>query len=511
MFSIERWLAVSSCAGVFGLGGCASEPAIDTNDAASMSPEPTTAPMTFPTPSGVQPSSPTASTAPEGSAVDTRPDVLPTAGPEPASSSPTPDGPAMSSGSASVPAAPSGPEPVDDPDPAGGPDVTPGVDDAAALEALEEYLAQSVPARPVLAEQAFAAVGLSREGAAQAGELLWADRAAYLAEERRSEHEAREITIGNNTLRFDFRTFGSEPEGGHSLYISLHGGGNADPSVNDEQWENQKILYEPDEGIYLAPRAPTDTWNLWHEAHIDPLFERLIANLIVLEGINPDRVYVMGYSAGGDGVYQLGPRMADHWAAASAMAGHPNEAKPFSLRNIGFTIHVGALDTAYDRNLVAQEWSDQLDELEAADPDGYPHVVEIHEGKPHWMDLEDAVAVPWMAEFTRNPTPNHVVWYQDDIVHQRFYWLAVDEPKMETSIDARISDQQIEIDSDDVSSVRLRLSDAMLDLDQDVTVHANGDEVFSGPVLRTIEVLERTMLERDDPRMMFSAETTVDW
>ena len=42
--------------------------------------------------------------------------------------------------------------------------------------------------------------------------------------------------------------------------------------VNDQQWENQKKLYTLDEGIYLAPRAPTNTWNLWHEAHIDRLF-----------------------------------------------------------------------------------------------------------------------------------------------------------------------------------------------------------------------------------------------
>ena len=38
-------------------------------------------------------------------------------------------------------------------------------------------------------------------------------------------------------------------------------------------------LYTLDEGIYIAPRAPTNTWNLWHEAHIDPLFARLIENL----------------------------------------------------------------------------------------------------------------------------------------------------------------------------------------------------------------------------------------
>jgi poly(3-hydroxybutyrate) depolymerase len=35
------------------------------------------------------------------------------------------------------------------------------------------------------------------------------------------------------------------------------------------------------------------------------MFARLIEDLIVLEDVNPDRVYLLGYSAGGDGVYQL--------------------------------------------------------------------------------------------------------------------------------------------------------------------------------------------------------------
>jgi hypothetical protein len=47
--------------------------------------------------------------------------------------------------------------------------------------------------------------------------------------------------------------------------------------------------------------------------------------------------------------------MADRWAAAAAMAGHPNDADPKGLRNVSFAIDVGARDDAYDRNEVARE------------------------------------------------------------------------------------------------------------------------------------------------------------
>src|SRR4029079_18976971 len=128
--------------------------------------------------------------------------------------------------------------------------------------------------------------------------------------------------------------------------------------------------YTLDEGIYLAPRAPTNTWNLWHEAHIDRLFGRLIEDLIVLEDVNPDRVYVMGYSSGGDGVYQIAPRMADSWAGAAMMAGHPNDASPLGLRNVPFALQVGGKDAAFKRNEVAAEWGRKLDDLRKADPQG---------------------------------------------------------------------------------------------------------------------------------------------
>ena len=361
--------------------------------------------------------------------------------------------------------------------------------------------------------ESFAQTPLQRDEAVTAADLLWQDFAANIRATRKAEHDARAITLEGKTLRYAFKTFGSKPAQGRSLFLSLHGGGNADPSVNDEQWRNQQTLYQPAEGIYLCPRAPTDTWNLWHEAHIDPMFERLIANLIVLEEVNPDRVYVMGYSAGGDGVYQLGPRMADAWAAAAAMAGHPNDAQPYSLRNIGFTIHVGALDTSYDRNLVAQQWSDQLDALEREDPGGYPHVVQIHAGKPHWMDLEDAVAVPWMAGFTRSPNPATVVWYQDDVPHNRFYWLAVDatKAKAKTKVRATVTGQRIALESTDVASIKVRLSDSMLDLDLPVTITANGAERWNAQVTRTIALLARTLEERGDPRMVWSAEVPISF
>ena len=79
--------------------------------------------------------------------------------------------------------------------------------------------------------------------------------------------------------------------------------------------------------------------------------------------------------------------------AAAMMAGHPNETRPDGLRNLPFTLHMGGEDGAYNRNGIARQWKKSLAELAASDEGGYPHEVVIHEGKGHWMEREDAVAV----------------------------------------------------------------------------------------------------------------------
>ena len=92
------------------------------------------------------------------------------------------------------------------------------------------------------------------------------------------------------------------------------------------------------------------------------------------------------------------------------------------------------------------------------------------------MNRRDAVAVPWMAKHTRNPLPDRIVWKQDDVRHDTFYWLAV--PVAETAdrpqITAAIKQQAVTLEGPAGKTVSVRFNDQMLNLDQPVTVTANG-------------------------------------
>lgn len=356
-------------------------------------------------------------------------------------------------------------------------------------------------------------LGLTRADAQDLIEKSFKKNVAKIKRATAKEVKAMAFEADGHELKIKERVFGEEPEGGHSLWISMHGGGGAPKELNDQQWENQIRLYEPTEGIYIAPRAPTNTWNLWHQAHVDPLFDRLIETYVATRGVNPEKVYIMGYSAGGDGVYQLAPRMADRFAAASMMAGHPNETKPDGLRDLPFAIFMGGADAAYDRNKIAAEWKIKLDKLQEQDPEGYPHRVTIYPGLPHWMNGNDKEVLPWMLEKTRDTWPDKVVWLQDDVTHTRFYWLEVspEQARERTRVVASVEGQTITIESKDLSQITLRLSDELVDLDKPVEVVANGQKVFSGFVPRTEEAIEHSLEQRNDPTSAATALLDVAW
>jgi hypothetical protein len=106
-----------------------------------------------------------------------------------------------------------------------------------------------------------------------------------------------------------------------------------------------------------------------------------------------------------------------------------------------------------------------------------------------------------MAKFTRTPWPKKLVWLQDDITHDRFYWLKIPDKaaaKAGQKIVATVEGQTITLTGDVPAQTEIRLSDSLVDLDQSVTILANGKEAFAGRVPRTAGAIRRSLEERAD-------------
>ena len=340
------------------------------------------------------------------------------------------------------------------------------------------------------------------------------NEAAYIIDSlwlRKSAQELgpqwQRMTISHDSIKLACacRVFGAAPKDGRSLYISMHGGGHCPKEVNDEQWINQIYLYEPAEGVYIAPRAPWNTSDLWHRKGLDEMLEDVIRACVVFEGVNPNKVYLMGYSAGGDGVWRLAPRMADKWAAASMMAGHPGESSQINLINTPYMIWMGEHDHYYNRNTLAKEKSQVMDSLSAAHPGKYIHSNNIIEGKGHWMDRVDTAAIGWMAQYRRAPYPKQIVWRQEFVTREHFYWLTApaDEVEQGKTVIANIDGNDINIAQCDYSKLTIYLNDHLVDLDKKVTIRHNGKKIARVKPRRTIANLHHSLNLRNDRNYAF--------
>ena len=355
---------------------------------------------------------------------------------------------------------------------------------------------------------------LSKEEADKVSSLLWENFLKNKKSKFNNIWNSKVIEVKDVKMKFNYKIYGQKPKDGWSLYISLHGGGAVSTAKNDQQWKNQLNLYKPKQGIYIAPRAPTDTWNLWHREPLDKLIRKLIKTAIVAKGVNPNKVYLLGYSAGGNGVYRLATRLADYFAASSAMAGHPGGVSPLNLYNLPFAIHVGQYDNGYKRNVKAREWHKKLSDLQALDKNGYIHKVKLHEGKGHWMDLQDKEAIPWMEQFSRNPLPTKIVLRNDDSPQPQFYWLFFpkDERRKGQEITAQIKGQRIILSNvNDINKIRIFLNDSMIDLDKEILVESNNITLFRGKVKRSARVLAGSFYKKRDPNLIFSAGINIQF
>lgn len=321
----------------------------------------------------------------------------------------------------------------------------------------------------------------------------------------------KEIRIGDLVMPLAWTVYAPDGADDLALYISLHGGGGAPPQLNDQQWRNQQVLYHPQHAVYLCPRAPFNTWDLHFRPELDEFYHRIVLMAVSHLHVNPDKVYLMGYSAGGDGVWRLAPRMADTWAAASMMAGHPGDVSLVGLRNTPFMIWCGADDAAYNRNLECQKRIAEMDSLHRADPEGYRFEGHIVADKGHWMDRADTAAVAWMAQYTRNPYPQRIVWQQGDALHEHFYWLSAPPDELAKGKEVRvdIEGDTVRILRCDYTSLTISLCDSLLDLDRPVTVVYQGRMLFEGRVARRASTLRRTLATRADPAYIFPAQLTL--
>lgn len=351
--------------------------------------------------------------------------------------------------------------------------------------------------------------GLTREQAQQTIER----ESRKIAKTLQQQGKIHEVSLGAFRMPWLEKTFGDAPEGKKSLWISMHGGGATSKETNDQQWQNQIRLYQLQEGVYVAPRAPIDAWDMWHRDYMEPLLDQLISYMVATHGVDPNRVYLLGYSAGGDGAWQLGPRMADRWAAVAMMAGHPGFLALENLRHTPSAMFCGGDDAAYQRNAENAKCIEKMKFLAKEFPGDYQNFSKIYPNTGHWMNGNDAEGLPWMSQFTRNPWPKTLSWRQSDKLRDSFFWVGAPQTLMKAGdlIQANVEGQTIRLTGNVPNSLHLKLADQLVNLDQSITLMVNGVQRFQGKLRRDEGTITRFLTTRLDPAACPTAEVMVAW
>ena len=365
-------------------------------------------------------------------------------------------------------------------------------------------------------------------------------------------------------MRFRARTVGRAPAAGHPLYICLHGGGGCPSETNDEQWAQMQDYWLPccGAGVYIAPRGITDSWKLhWEDASF-PLMDRLIENAVLFCGVDPERVYLMGYSAGGDGVWRLVPGMADRFAAGNMCAGHPNGVGIEHLQHVPMLLQVGECDDGFDRHRVTAEYHGKLVRArQTARGGGFVSACRVHCGRGHseiadWRQRQQLVASPdrwlrggcrpggggvtteecdsvgWVSQWRRS-APSSLVWLPKTTVPRRkalpggttadlsktHHWLEIRQDDEETErVEAEVDRPANKITVRSCGGwLRILLNTRLVDFSRPLTLDVQTSDgrpscVFGGIRLRVREeVAARTLAQRGDPTLACTDEVVLRW
>ena len=260
---------------------------------------------------------------------------------------------------------------------------------------------------------------------------LWNQVLNELRSDKSRSEEIKKMSIpcqNNMVLRFYEKIIGHPSPTGYALFICLHGGGQGAPSMNDSQWKN--IIPFESNGfqngtIAVAPRGLNNAWNLHFINESYPAFVRLIEDYIIFKNVDPNRVYLMGFSAGGDGTYQVTERIPYMLAACSPQAGHPNGVSTINLCNLPTYLAAGEKDGAFKRNQICVDYYKKILEQNGKFLGNYIAKVEVVAGSGHsfqcWRTPRNSffngekqakktneTAFSFMYSYRRNPYPQGI-------------------------------------------------------------------------------------------------------
>ena len=344
-------------------------------------------------------------------------------------------------------------------------------------------------------------------------QLVWESyRIAPIHDSLKQDFDSNQVRFEKHISPYSVKTVGKRPANGWGLFIAMHGGGGTTQEFNDSQWRRMQTYYRdhPEVGgyIYIALRAPNNTWNGFYTGYTYPLIQNLLRQFMLFADVDPNKKFIMGYSHGGYGAFAIGPKMPDYFAAIHSSASSlADGANPVTLRNTVFTTMVGAKDTMYGRYKNIVNFQKEIQVLRGNRTDIYPVTVQIIANHPH-SGLPDRDKIAEMYANVRNPVPPELTWRLSDNVIHDFFWLQTNVPKAGMSMNTTIQKNNI-VTQTNLAGASILLDSRLIDFKKPVVLELNGKK-STHKLKPSLRIFCQTMQERGDPELAFTTKMVLD-
>jgi dienelactone hydrolase len=313
------------------------------------------------------------------------------------------------------------------------------------------------------------------------------------------------------------------------LVMSLHGGGEGAGSA-DTNWGLKGCMTIGPQGLLIHG----DNWNRVHgEKQILTLIEIAKAQ----HDVDPDRVYVMGFSMGGTGSWHMAGRFPDLFAGAAPCHG-VLMANPVSqvrtkeevvsiqygllpnVRNLPMYYFTGTEDKNCMPGTYLYAW-DVIEELRKADPEGYTKIkFKCHPGVAHsFPPGEPGKCLAYLGQFTRDSFPQKIVWLYAANPHPQpdekdatgryqkltFYWIRHDHPEDRMEVVGTRKGNEFDVDclGAEYEGMQVMLNDKMIDPSKEVVVRIEGKEFYRGRPKPTFVTVVESLDSKLDKTLCF--------
>jgi predicted esterase len=368
-------------------------------------------------------------------------------------------------------------------------------------------------------------------------EVERAIRASRVYEKREAgvaEHAVANAHDPAVPVRYLLRVPEYDPAKRYPMLVSLHGqGGNA-----KGQYAGWRREVEKEEDLFvLVPDAARGGWGRSRLGF--GTIHAVIRDALARYPVDPNRVILDGGSMGGNGSFQFAAYFPDVFAGVAPRIGGPEFVKDASgkvttarflenFRNVPIYWIVGVKDEKCPIDW-ARAVKSRMEELKL------DLTYREMDGGHEWFPQENPRVVEWLRGRKRDPYPKLVHWVTHERIWARAYWVEItgfsakaDERWMRTyvsdtneKIEERLGfvhpvEVRAEIDREanavrvaakHVTELRLHVSDAMLDLDREITVFVDGAQKAKKKVTRSAKALLESAAR--DREMLFSASLDV--